>query len=79
MKNIQNNIQLKDILENVLVKIQENDFNDTELQNSHDEISEFYHDFLDVNISTLDAENEILDHEYFEEYLKEHFYAIMSA
>ena len=79
MKNIQNNIQLKDILENVLVKIQENDFNDTELQNSHDEISEFYHDFLDVNISTLDAENEILDHEYFEEYLKEHFYVIMSA
>ena len=79
MKNIQNNIQLKDILENVLVKIQENDFNDTELQNSHDEISEFYHDFLDADISTLDAENEILDHEYFEEYLKEHFYAIMSA
>ena len=79
MKNIQNNIQLKDILENVLVKIQENDFNDTELQNSHDEITEFYHDFLDADISTLDAENEILDHEYFEEYLKEHFYVIMSA
>ena len=79
MKNIQNNIQLKDILENVLVKIQENDFNDTELQNSHDEITEFYHDFLDADISTLDAENEILDHEYFEEYLKDHFYAIMSA
>ena len=79
MKNIQNNIKLKTVLENVLVKIHENNFNDTELQNSHDEITEFYHDFLDVNISTLDAENEILDHEYFEEYLKAHFYAVMSA
>ena len=72
MKNIQNNIKLKTVLENVLVKIHENNFNDTELQNSHDEITEFYHDFLD-------AENEILDHEYFEEYLKDHFYAVMSA
>ena len=79
MKNIQNNIKLKTVLENVLVKIQENDFNDTELQNSHDEITEFYHDFLDADVTTLDAENEILDHEYFEEYLKDHFYAVMSA